>query len=124
VIQPTRLDDFHTRHTTRWYWFLTYWPEEAVSRIGSFTVTGLTADPDGTFFSDSNIAAGSIGTVDLTNVAVDNGGTRFGIFAADDNDYGAPIRRVILRDTLSGTTDTLEHRDFPYTDTDFVIRIV
>lgn len=124
VTQPADLDDFFTRHTTRWYWFLTYWPEEATSRIGSFTVTGLEADPDGTFFADTNVAAGSIGTVDLTNVAVDNGGLRFGIFAAEDNDYGTPIRRVILRDTLSGTTDTLEHHDLPYTDLDFVIRVV
>jgi hypothetical protein len=117
VTLPASLDDFFTVHD--WHH-----GDEAFSGIDTFTVTGLTDLTDGTFFQDTNIAGGSIGTVELRNVAFDNGGTSFGVYAAKWNTWGEPIHKVSIEDTASGDTNVLWNDNFPYTDQDLVIRIV
>lgn len=124
IVQPINFDDFvQVRVKEYHHWGWQYW-DLASGRIGEFTVNGLAADPDGNDFVNSNIAAGSIGQVNLRNMPTDNGGVQFGIFAAADNTYDNPIDLVTIYDTLDGNTVYLRSNDFPYADTDFVIDII
>lgn len=120
VIQPQSRSDFFTGWYGNWH----HQDEEAYGAIDYFTVTGLANDANGTFFQNTNISAGSVGTVSLQNVAYDNSGTRFGIFAARYNTWGNPVYKTSLYDTAANTTTTLYPDDYPYTDQDFAIRIV